>query len=60
MRKYSWILALLAALAMIFVGCGDSGGSGGPGGRLCQKHKPTTNVMRKWQLKRKETSSKMD
>jgi len=29
MRKYSWILALLAALAMIFVGCGDSGGGGG-------------------------------
>jgi len=32
MRKYSWILALLAALAMIFVGCGDSGGGGGGGG----------------------------
>jgi len=31
MRKYSWILALLAALAMIFVGCGDSGGGGGGG-----------------------------
>jgi len=27
MRKYSWILALLAALAMIFVGCGGGGSS---------------------------------
>jgi len=34
MRKFSWILALLAALAMVFIGCGESGGSGpgGPGG----------------------------
>jgi len=29
MRKFSWILALLAALAMVFIGCGESGGGGG-------------------------------
>jgi len=27
MKKFSWILALLAALAMVFVGCSDGGGS---------------------------------
>jgi len=30
MKKYLWIVALLAALAMVFVGC-DSGGGGGTG-----------------------------
>ena len=29
MRKFSWILALLAALAMVFIGCGEPGGGGG-------------------------------
>ena len=35
MRKFSWILALILALSMAFVGCssgGDDGGSGGGGG----------------------------
>ncbi|MCL2186933.1 MAG: hypothetical protein FWB86_13945 [Treponema sp.] len=34
MRKYSWILALLAALAMIFVGCGGGGNDPDPGGEV--------------------------
>ena len=37
MKKYSWIVALLMALAMAFIGCGggsddDGGGPGGPNG----------------------------
>jgi len=32
MKKYSWILALLVALAMVFVGCGEGNGPDGPGG----------------------------
>jgi len=31
MKKYLWIVALIAALTMVFVGCGDSDDSGGTG-----------------------------
>jgi hypothetical protein len=31
MKKYLWIVALIAALAMVFVGCGDGDDSGGTG-----------------------------
>jgi hypothetical protein len=39
MKKYLWIVALVAALAMVFIGCGDGGD--GPDGPSIPTQKPT-------------------
>lgn len=49
MKKNVWILALIVALAVGFVGCGDGGGGGPSGGGLTLWKTITTNDSTFWE-----------